>query len=148
MEKRIKKYEEFIAKRLKNPDAKLMAYHREMLANFQHERLVHLIIMLFFVVFTLALSVVCVLAMSATKNWLTILPTILATIIMWILSACYVRHYYFLENHIQALYDTSAKLYENYATKNSVEDVGAELGQVGQKIVKKVGKMLTKKEEK
>ena len=56
MEKRIKGYEEFIKKRLKNPDKELLDYHREVLANFQHERMVHLVIMVFFIILTVGFS--------------------------------------------------------------------------------------------
>ncbi len=146
MEKRIKEYETYIAKRTKNPDAKLVAYHREMLKNFQHERLIHLIIMLFFIALTLALTGILVFLLASTRMsyWTSFIPMEVATLIMWILSICYVKHYYFLENHVQALYNVSKELYENYANKNSIEEFGAEVAEVGKKIIKKVEKATKK----
>lgn len=145
MEKRIKEYEEFIKKRLKNPDKGLLDYHREVLANFQHERMVHLVIMVFFIILTLGMTVVCLIAMYGIKiyHWWDFLPLALATFVMWILSIFYVKHYYFLENHVQGLYDISKELYENYenAKKDTLMAAGVELGQ---KIVKKVEKIIKK----
>lgn len=144
MEKRIKEYEDFIKKRMKNPSKELVAYHREMLQNFQHERLVHLLIMIFFVALTLAITSVCMTTMCIVqmKYWLEFLPLMIATVIMWVLSICYVKHYYFLENHVQALYDVSRKLYEELDDKGiDLKTVGME---VGQKIMKKVEKFIGK----
>ena len=145
MEQRIKEYEEFIKKRVDKPDEKLISYHREMLANFQHERLVHLIIMLFFVAITFVVTAICIFTLATMKSMMVLefLPMIIAAVLLWVLSFFYVRHYYFLENHVQALYNISKELYENSAKSEKVN-----LKDLGEKIVKKVGKVLSKKEKK
>ncbi|MBQ3309410.1 hypothetical protein IJG78_01895 [Candidatus Saccharibacteria bacterium] len=121
MERRIKNYEEYIKKRVKSSDAKLIEYHREMIKNFQHERLIHLIIMLFFIMITLTLIGVLtwLLALVSVKYWMDFLPLVIATLLLIILCVFYVKHYYFLENHIQGLYDISQELYENVAQKKA-----------------------------
>lgn len=145
MEQRIKEYEEFIKKRVSKPDEKLISYHREMLANFQHERLVHLIIMLFFVAITFVVTAICIFTLATMKSMMVweFLPMIIAAVLLWILSFFYVRHYYFLENHVQGLYNISKEFYENSSKSEKVN-----LKNLGEKIVKKVGKVLSKKEKK
>lgn len=145
MEKRIKDYTEFISRKIDNPDEKLVEFHREMVRNFQHERMVHLFIMLFFILLTLGLTVLYVLMMMNSRMYyfFEFLPMLVATILMWILSIFYVRHYYFLENHVQELYSISRKLYENSSKRNSID-----LKAVGKKIMKKVEKTLNRKEKK
>lgn len=108
----MKNYEEFIKSAAKNPTPELIVYHREMLRNFQHERAIHLAVTLFFA----AVSLV----MLGLSIWLTgfvaplpLLPLYLLTLILIILTGFYVKHYYFLENHTQALYDISEELYQN-----------------------------------
>ena len=115
MEKMIKSYEQFIEKKAseKLSDAnreELVEYHREMVTNFQHERLVHLLIMLFFI--TVALILLGILAWSIIMYGfiLEMLAFYIMTGIVTILAIAYVKHYYFLENHIQNLYKYSAKL--------------------------------------
>lgn len=107
MEDRIKDYEKFIAKASKNPTRELAAYHAEMVANFQHERLIHLIIMLFFVLLTLISTATAFYLSSCTSDLFTILPACVLTAILFILTLFYIKHYYFLENHIQNLYHYS-----------------------------------------
>lgn len=115
MEKMIKSYEQFIEKKAneKLSDAsrgELAEYHREMVTNFQHERLVHLLIMLFFI--TVALILLGILAWSIIMYGfiLEMLAFYIMAGIVTILAIAYVKHYYFLENHIQNLYKYSAKL--------------------------------------
>ncbi|MBR5621002.1 hypothetical protein IKW75_00760 [Candidatus Saccharibacteria bacterium] len=111
MEKRIKKYEEFIKKAAEHPTPELRAYHAEMVRNFQHERAVHLAIMLFFVALTLIFGGLTALAFATVGGTLAITTSVLAAL-LFILSFFYIRHYYFLENHIQRLYDVTTKLYK------------------------------------
>ncbi|MBQ3326110.1 hypothetical protein IJG79_03120 [Candidatus Saccharibacteria bacterium] len=115
MEERIRQYEKYIkAQKGKNVSRSLIEYHREMLQNFQHERLIHLIIMFFFIALTLVMTAICIWLLSVTpsSSWLEFLPTGIVTLLLWILSIAYVKHYYFLENHIQQLYDISRELFE------------------------------------
>lgn len=116
MEKRIREYERFITEKIKQGhiDDKLISFHQDTVNNFQHERLVHLLIMLFFIFITLIMTSVCIWWANdiAWNNWISLLPAAIVTIILWALSIAYVKHYYFLENHIQELYDISKKLYK------------------------------------
>ena len=109
MEKKIREYEKYIAEqtahKLTNAEkAKLAEIHRETVANFQHERLVHLIIMFFFV--ALAIVAVIIASYEFCKNGFLaeLIPFYLLAALLVILSFFYVKHYYFLENHIQGLY--------------------------------------------
>ncbi len=113
MENRIRKYEKFINEQLekKTKSKNLWQYHREMVADFQHERLVHLLIMLFFIAITLATTVMtCILSMTTpSEYWYFLVPLYALALILIALSIAYVKHYYFLENHIQKLYDLTEK---------------------------------------
>lgn len=104
MEQKIKDYEKFIEKAAKHPSKDLAAYHQEMVTNFQHERLVHLLIMLFFILLTIiSIAVIFFLSVSTCEPFILI-PVCLLSLILFILSLFYIKHYYFLENHIQNLY--------------------------------------------
>lgn len=116
MEKRIKTYEAFIKSTIKTPltpeeRQNLAAYHKEMLLFFQHERLVHLIIMLFFVTITFALLAILIWSVFVLGFKLELICLYILTAITTILSIAYVRHYFFLENHIQSLYDYTSKIH-------------------------------------
>ena len=113
METRIRNYEDFIKKASKNPGKfgysgrELAAYHRFMLQNFQHERLIHLLVTFFFAALALiflALSVAAGFFLGACEP-LCCLPVYALAAILTILTIFYIKHYYFLENHIQHLYD-------------------------------------------
>ena len=110
MEQRIKSYETFITDAAKHPTPELKKYHQEMVANFQHERLIHLIIMLFFIMLTIGFIITFAIGLIN-------IPLIVATALLTILSVAYVRHYYFLENHIQRLYDVTTELYTSTPAK-------------------------------
>ena len=61
---------------------------------FKHERLIHLLVTLFYGIF-LFLSVII-----SLSNFIFTIETLLITVIL----VFYVRHYFFLENHVQYLY--------------------------------------------
>ena len=61
---------------------------------FKHERLIHLLVTLFYGIF-LFLSVII-----SLSNFIFTIVTLLITFIL----VFYVRHYFFLENHVQYLY--------------------------------------------
>lgn len=84
--------------------ARLAELHRETVANFQHERLIHLLVTLFFALFAIAAVFVVTWVVGVYGFTLEMLPLYLLTLILVVLTGCYVRHYYFLENHIQELY--------------------------------------------
>ena len=75
---------------------------------FQHERLIHLLVILFYGVF-LFLSVII-----SLKVWLFLVILYLALIIL----IFYVRHYFFLENNVQYLYKQYDQM-KNIIEKNT-----------------------------
>lgn len=109
MEDKIRDYEKFIKERADKPigpieRVKLAEYHREMVQNFQHERLIHLIVMFFFIFVTLILIGIFSYYIAIFGLIFEMTPFYALVLIMTILSVFYVKHYYFLENHIQNLY--------------------------------------------
>ncbi len=116
MENRIKNYENFIKKELKkNPTTtertKLIELHENTIQNFQHERLIHLIITLFFVFVTIIFLLITACISFAFGSTPYLIPLYILVALLSILSFFYVKHYYFLENHIQTLYDLSHDLF-------------------------------------
>lgn len=73
-----------------------MQYHLQRIAFLQHERAVHLPVMLVSIVGFLLAIVFCFFQMS--------LISILGLLLLTILSFCYIKHYFFLENTVQAWY--------------------------------------------
>ena len=109
MEKQILKYEEFISREVKRDlsleeRGRLARLHSEMLKNFQKERSIHLNVTLFFAL--LAIVAVGLMVWEViTNGWLLeMIPLYALVLILVILTGFYVKHYYFLENHIQGLY--------------------------------------------
>ncbi|MDR2672053.1 MAG: hypothetical protein LBC35_01900 [Coriobacteriales bacterium] len=99
----------------KDSEALLENFERR-LADFQHERLIHLIITLFFAGATLALffSIVAItpvfLAVDSPLSPHTGIGLIALLLIFIIVDIFYIRHYYFLENSVQALYGYRKKI--------------------------------------
>ena len=113
MEDRIREYEEYIWAEIEdgNRSPELVEYHREMLANFQHERAVHLAVTLFFAGVTIpVVAIAGCMVNQPNVNWLTTGPMICLAAGLAIWTGFYVKHYYFLENHIQELYKFSDEL--------------------------------------
>ena len=73
---------------------------KDKISFFQHERLVHLFIMLFCLLMLIIFIILCF------KNKLFIIPTL--TIL--VLNIFYIIHYYFLENSVQYLYKVYDKM--------------------------------------
>lgn len=116
MEKQIREYEKFIERETragKERGKRLFELHSEMVKNFQHERLIHLLVMLFFVGITILL-----LGVTIGLELFMVLPTSMLIMLgildlmMTGISIAYVRHYYFLENHVQGLYKYFEKIRE------------------------------------
>ncbi len=92
---------------------KLLKFHDAQIKNFQHERLVHLIITLFFAVLTLASWFgFCAVYLTFVDNIWILLGAGLLTLILTVLEICYVAYYYSLENHTQKLYGLSQEIYQ------------------------------------
>jgi len=80
----------------------LLAYHDKQIQWMQHERLAHLIVMLFVCLFTL-------LSFGFTFIRISI-PSIILSVLLLILSIAYVIHYYRLENGVQKWYFISNEI--------------------------------------
>lgn len=107
----MKKHELYVLEILENnPDKEklrdLLAYHDKQIQWMQHERLVHLIVMLFICFFTLLAFGFSVINTSMASM---ILCAILLT-----LSLAYIVHYYRLENGVQRWYLISNKIRERF----------------------------------
>ncbi len=75
---------------------------------FQHERLIHLLVTLFYGVFVFLAVII------SFKTWLFLIILYLALIVL----IFYVRHYFFLENHVQYLYKQYDKM-KNIINQNT-----------------------------
>lgn len=84
----------------------LLKYHIRRVRDFQHERLIHLLVTFFF----------SALFLGACLAWLYLppagfsLPFYVLLSILFILELAYIRHYYQLENGVQSLYELTEKL--------------------------------------
>lgn len=108
MERRILTYRRYIDELLKQENVpekeweKLRKEHLVQVEFFQHERLVHLIVVVIFAFMTIMSMCMAFGLMAAGVEggvgWLVLVGTFL------ILLIPYVRHYYILENEVQAMY--------------------------------------------
>jgi cell division protein FtsW (lipid II flippase) len=103
----MKRHEQHVKEMLaKNIDAdvlnNLLADHDKQIQWMQHERLVHLIVMLFVCLFAL-------LSLSFTIIH-PLLPCFILSALLLILSVAYVIHYYRLENGVQRWYKLSNEI--------------------------------------
>lgn len=121
MEDMIREYEEYIKRKTNGPigpieRVKLAEYHQEMVKNFQHERLIHLMVTLFFAGVSLVLIALLGCSIYVYGFQVFLWPFYLLVAIVVILTGFYIKHYYFLENHIQSLYKYSRVLRVNENT--------------------------------
>lgn len=91
--------------------ARLMKIHKEKTRYFQHERFVHLFVMILFALCTVASFLV----IAATE----LVVLISLTLLFLGLLIPYISHYYFLENNVQKLY----KYYDRIAEKLDKADL-------------------------
>jgi len=115
MNKKLQDYIEYIEKESEKPSKELQEYHKTMVQQFQHERLIHLIVTLFFALFMILFFIF----FGALEIWL---PrggwgeVIIAGIgvidgILLVVTLFYVRHYFRLENGVQKLEEITKRLY-------------------------------------
>ena len=112
MEKQLKEYLRFLEDELPGADAEdLPALWRQHIAktkSFQHERLIHLLVTLFFGALVFLSFTLCFLVITGTilaENSVTSVILLSALSFgLLILEVFYIRHYYILENGIQKLY--------------------------------------------
>ena len=116
MDKKLKAYIEYIDKESKHPSAELIAFHRDQVQQFQHERFIHLIVTMFFALFLIIFFVffICLsMGLANPSNAGSDIVTYCVggiTLILLIVTLFYVRHYYQLENGMQKLEDYTRKL--------------------------------------
>jgi small-conductance mechanosensitive channel len=91
-------------------------YHRLTLRHYQHERLAHLLVMLFFGLLVMVVGGMTLLLYPAIY-YFRLGPQ--AVVGVWLLFALvvvtegfYVKHYYFLENQIQLFYRLERQMFE------------------------------------
>lgn len=109
MEKRIKTYllltEEWLQNKDKSSEQEREKFRQEYLVHlsfYQHERLVHLLVTILFAILTfLSIGIAIVGEYPAMY---------LVTAALFVLLIPYIRHYYFLENSVQKMYDLYEKL--------------------------------------
>lgn len=117
MDKKLRNYIEYIKKEAKHPTPELIEYHKVMTQQFQHERLIHLIVTMFFALF-LVLMFALFLGLALAVPAETVAANIMLastggiTLILLITTLFYVRHYYLLENGTQELEEITRKLYK------------------------------------
>lgn len=87
---------------------KLYTYHIDRVRDFQHERLIHLIVTCLFTLLLLA-AITALLVQPLSELQLTLG---LLTAIFFVMELAYVRHYYQLENGVQSLYALTERLRE------------------------------------
>lgn len=102
MAKRIKAYRKLIDELLTREMAKkewekLRTEHLTQVGFFQHERLIHLLVTLAFAVIAMMTFLVCI------TNSIPVLVILLIALLTLLIP--YVRHYYLLENEVQAMYE-------------------------------------------
>lgn len=87
---------------------RLYVYHVDRVRDFQHERLVHLLVTFCFAFLTIVtLAAVLLLQLASVLPYLLML-----LVIFFALDAAYIWHYYHLENGVQSLYEVTEELGE------------------------------------
>ena len=113
----LKRHERFVLAVLAQPGADGLAavrdHHDRRVRDFQHERLIHLLVTLFVALFAL-------LAIGWSLHQPSLAAAALAALLL-ALTAGYVLHYYRLENGVQRLYELSQRLDERLAGRPLAE---------------------------
>jgi hypothetical protein len=94
--------------------AHLTQYHDTQTRNFQHERLIHLLVTFFFGGLLIAALVGIGLYLATGHDldpWITGALAGLCLVLLG-LEIAYIGHYYKLENNVQALYGLTARLFQ------------------------------------
>ena len=124
MDKSLKEYDKYIKNEidnlqksdvskdiLKQKARDLLSCHDHTVRNFQHERLIHLIVTIFFAAMlifgTSALFIDKSLDFFYMNNLLAAIVAIL-----FVVEIFYIRHYYLLENGTEKLYEQSKRLFD------------------------------------
>lgn len=128
MHKRINEHEKFIISEIEKIENEqsgnneyshkkikdLIDFHHKAITNFQHERLIHLIVTFFFALLLIksVVGVIAITFLSSNQDYsLFSLMAIIICVILFITELFYIKHYYHLENGTQKLYVLSNKLF-------------------------------------
>ncbi|MBQ0042551.1 MAG: hypothetical protein KBS85_04395 [Lachnospiraceae bacterium] len=112
MEKRIKAYLNYLSELADNAPASASedSFLREKILTqikfFQHERLIHLLVTLFFAIATVGLIVICLFTLD--------LSIAILSGMFLILLIPYIRHYFILENSVQKMYIYYDSLFDKW----------------------------------
>jgi hypothetical protein len=103
------KHEKFVRQELSDDKSgeelkDLLAYHQSQIQNFQHERLIHLLVTLFF---GLANLIVFSITLAFPRTEMLFLDIILLIVLVF-----YIKHYFVLENGIQRMYGIDREIAE------------------------------------
>lgn len=85
---------------------RLYKYHIHRVRDFQHERLIHLLVTFFFAGLMIGTFVAWFMLPFSQLFW----PLTALVAILFVLELAYIRHYYQLENGVQSLYELTEKL--------------------------------------
>lgn len=117
MDKKLQACIEYIekeyGKKAKGTQAELLEYHLQMVQHFQHERLIHLIVTMFFALFMMIFFIffICLSILLPSGGSYLIGGVGLIALILLVTTLFYAAHYYKLENGTQRLEDMTRKLY-------------------------------------
>ena len=106
MEQQIKQLDSLSANEVK----KLRAYHLSRVRDFQHERLIHLLVTLFFGWLTLMATAGLFFIATNLTSIVIAVALVALIVILLVVVVAYVIHYYHLENGVQQLYKYTEKL--------------------------------------
>lgn len=88
---------------------RLYKYHIHRVRDFQHERLIHLLVTFFFASLLIGALLAWLYMPAPGISW----PFYILLVILFILELAYIHHYYQLENSVQSLYALTKKLYNH-----------------------------------
>ena len=101
----MKNHEKYIINLMQNSEIKpehIIHYHKQQIEWLQHERLVHLLVMLFTIFLLICASTILYILAS--------LPITILWFLLLILNIFYILHYYRLENTVQKWYKIANQL--------------------------------------
>jgi len=117
MQKALRQHIIFIENALKEKDRDfdwqaLSDFHRTQIGFFQHERLVHLLVTLFFGVMFFLIVIAQLL--------MTNMGLLIISVILLVMLGFYIWHYFVLENGVQKLYELDKKIAKHFEIKNAI----------------------------
>ena len=115
MNTKLKSYIKHIKEASAHPTPDLIHQHTQILQQFQHERLIHLLVTMFFALFLIIFFIftTTLFLILSPSPWSTIFTysAALITLVLLIVTIFYIHHYYQLENGVQKLEEITPKLH-------------------------------------